>query len=621
MQKTLTINISGIIFHIEEDAYDSLSKYLSTIKGYFSKTDGGNEIMSDIEARIAELLQAKINVSKQVILMNDVEHVMNVMGKPEDFGADQNKEDGENNRNTTGEEQFNYSGEKIKRRLFRNPDEKAIGGVCSGLAAYFDIDTVWVRLAMFLLIFFGGVSLWVYIILWIVIPQAKTTADKLAMRGESANINTIFRSFKEEAEDVKNRMNKYGKDFKEEAEDVKNRMYKQGKEFRNQNYGETVRSNISSVLNTIFSTLGRLIGLFFILIGGTLLFAYVMSLMGISILNSNNDVTHWRRVIFESSSDYMLGVFAFIIVIGIPVVMLIYGGVKLLFRIHYSNRWLNIGLGILWAMGLILGFYVTVTTVKQFNQTSRLKETFMIHGAGDTLVIKMNPASLNVKSMHFENNDDVDTYLSRNHDGYFFGESNNKLSIIGYAELNVTESNSDSIEMTINRTAHGNTKKEANENAKAIEYSYHQEGNQLIFDEIFLVAEGSKFRAQELDIKIKLPKGKVVYFDKSVKYLLDDVDNTSNTWDGDMVSRRWKMTDRGLKCIDCEDLDKHDDEDDYHKSRKKTKKGGITINDEGISVKGSETDIKIDDDGIKIKTPGNDIELKSDESKNTRDEN
>src|SRR3954464_14523618 len=93
MNKTVTINISGIIFHIEEDAFDKLSKYLSTIKGYFSKTDGGNEIMSDIEARIAELLQAKINVSKQVILMSDVEHVMNVMGKPEDFGAEQTREE------------------------------------------------------------------------------------------------------------------------------------------------------------------------------------------------------------------------------------------------------------------------------------------------------------------------------------------------------------------------------------------------------------------------------------------------------------------------------------------------------------------------------------------------
>ena len=87
MNKTVTINISGIIFHIEEDAYDKLSKYLMTIKSYFSRTDGGNEIMSDIEARIAELLQEKLNVAKQVILLADVDYAMDTMGRPEDFGG------------------------------------------------------------------------------------------------------------------------------------------------------------------------------------------------------------------------------------------------------------------------------------------------------------------------------------------------------------------------------------------------------------------------------------------------------------------------------------------------------------------------------------------------------
>lgn len=595
MQKTLTINISGIIFHIEEDAYESLSKYLSTIKGYFSKTDGGNEIMSDIEARIAELLQAKINVAKQVILLGDVEHVMNVMGKPEEFGAEQNKEESK-----ISEEQHTYGEEKTKRRLFRNPDEKAIGGVCSGLAAYFDIDIVWVRLAMFLLVFFGGVSLWVYIILWIVIPEAKTTADKLAMRGESANINTIFKNFQEEAEDVKNRMNKYGKEFKD------------------QNYGEKVRSNVGSVLNTVFNILGRLIGLFLIFIGGVLLLVYLSSLFGISIMNSNNDLAHWRHVIFESPSDYILGVFSFIVVLGIPVLMLIYGGVKLLFRIRYHNRWLNVSLGILWTIGIITGFYVSVVTVKQFNQTSRIKETFMIHGIGDTLVVKMTPGIANLKSMSFENNDDIDTYLSKNHSGYCFGENNHNLSVIGYAGLDVVENTSDSIELIITRSSRGNSKREANENAKAIQYTYHQEGNALVFDEIFQVLEGAKFRAQELDIKIKLPKGKVVYFDKSVKYLLDDVDNTTNTWDGDMISRRWKMTERGLKCIDCNNLDNIGGSDDN--GYDDDKDDNIVIDENGINVKGDDAEIKIDENGIKIKTPEKNIELKNSKKTKEKDE-
>lgn len=575
MNKTVTINISGIIFHIEEDAYDSLSKYLSTIKGYFSATEGGNEILADIEARIAELLQEKINSSKQVILMMDVEYVMGVMGKPEDFGAEQTNDENRNAADT------NFKDDKTKRRLFRDPDERLIGGVCSGLANYFNVDTVWVRLAMFLLIFFGGISLWVYVILWIIIPLAKTTADKFAMRGEAANVNNIIRSFKEEAEDVKNRVNKYGREMK------------------NNEYANTVRSNVATVLSAIFNILGRLIGLFVFLFGAVLLFAYVMTLFGISVSDSNTDISQWKWVIFESPADYALGVIAFIIVAGIPVFLIIYGGIKLLFRIRYSNRWLNMTLGIIWTLGLILGFYITVVTVKQFNENSRVKETVELHGLGDTIVVKLNPFLNTVNAMNIDNKDDVENYLSNNSGGYYFGDDNGKLSVIGYPSLTVSESAGENAELIINRIARGNSKKEANENARAINYSYHQSGNELILDAVFSANSGYKFRTQELDIRLRLPKGKVIYFDKSVKHLLDDIENTTNTWEGNMINRRWQMTDKGLECIDCQDLEDDDDDIGHEHFRSKN----ITIGDDGIKVNGKDAEIKIDEDGIRIKTP------------------
>jgi hypothetical protein len=588
MNKTVTINISGIIFHIEEDAYESLSKYLITIKGYFSKTDGGNEIMSDIESRIAELLQQKINASKQVVLMMDVDHVKSIMGKPEEFGGEHTKEE-----TSSKEEQPNTVTEKVKRRLFRNPDEKAIGGVCSGLAQYFDVDTVWIRLAMFLLIFFGGISIWVYIILWIIIPEAKTTADKFAMRGESANINNIMQSFKDEANDVKNR-------------------------FKNNDFANTASGNISRILNGFFNIVGRLIGLFLLFLGCAFLFAYITSLFGISIADSNSDIANWKSVIFSSSGNYALGILAFVIVIGIPIFMLLYAGIKLLFKISYSNRWLNLSLGLIWLVGLIIGFFVTVSTVKQFSENSRVKEVVELHGLGDTIVIKLNPALSTLKTLNYDNNDDLDTYFGKNHSGYQFGEVKGKLSIIGFAGLDVVESKTDSVELVINYTSRGPTKRDANENAKTIKYSYKQINNQLIFDEIFSVLEGAKFSAQEVEIKLSLPKGKVIYFDKSVKNLLDDVENTTNTWDGHMVGRRWQMTENGLKCIDCEGLDF--DDEDYHDGDKvtktvviengeviinetKTQSNGVVINKEGLKINGNDAEIKIDENGIKIKTP------------------
>ncbi|MBI3519094.1 MAG: PspC domain-containing protein, partial [Bacteroidetes bacterium] len=215
MNKTVTINISGIIFHIEEDAFDKLSKYLSTIKGYFSKADGGNEIMSDIEARIAEMLQSKTSPIKQVVLMSDVDYVMDNMGKPEEFAGEAN----ETTTNTQSAENFNsYEGEPIKKRLYRDGDSKVLGGVCSGIGHYFDIDAVWLRIALLLMFFFAGTGFLLYLILWIAIPEAKTTTERLAMKGEKVDINNISKAVKEEAEQLKKRMEKYGEDFKNMAE-------------------------------------------------------------------------------------------------------------------------------------------------------------------------------------------------------------------------------------------------------------------------------------------------------------------------------------------------------------------------------------------------------------------
>lgn len=587
MNKTVTINISGIIFHIEEDAYQTLSKYLNTIKGYFSKTDGGNEIMADIEARIAELLQQKINTNKQVILITDVENVMEIMGKPEEFANDDANQQ-TNNEEATGK---NSSNEKIKRRLFRNPDEKAIGGVCSGLAAYFDVEIIWVRLAMFLLIFFGGLSLWVYIVMWIIIPEAKTTADRLAMRGEPVTIDNISRTVKEEASELKN---KYGKNFSRNA-----------------------KSAASTIALTFANVVGRLFGLFLVLIGGALLIAYISSIFGISIADSNSYFANWKSVIFTTSEYYVWAVISFIIVFGIPVLMLLYSGIKILFKIKYRNRWLNYSLGFTWLFGFILGFYITVVTVKQFSETSKVKETYQIHNLNDTIIVKLNPTSEVLKNYSFENNDEIETNFQKNDNDYFLGESKSNLSILGLANLDVIESNTDSVELIVYSSAQGFSKQNANQNAKAIKYNFKQNNNQLIFDEFFSVIPGQKFRAQRVNIKLKLPKGKVVYFDKSVKYLLDDVDNVTNTWDGDMAGRRWKMTNKGLECIDCSGLDSDSDDDEEEDADNTTKTNRhIIINGKEIKINEKDANIKIDENGIKVNDK--DANIKIDEDGNIK---
>src|ERR1051325_3399177 len=140
MNKTVTINLGGLVFHIDENAYDVLKRYIQSLKQHFATSDGGDEIIADIEARIGEMFSDRLKESRQVIELFDVEEVIGKMGKPEEFAEAGNSSSRKND--TT------YSTEApIKKRLFRNPDDKILGGVCGGISAYFDIDPIWMRLA------------------------------------------------------------------------------------------------------------------------------------------------------------------------------------------------------------------------------------------------------------------------------------------------------------------------------------------------------------------------------------------------------------------------------------------------------------------------------------------
>jgi len=526
MKKTVTINISGIIFHIEEDAYEKLNNYLTTIKQYFDRTeDNGKEVFADIEARIAEILQEKVNGSKQVIVIDDIDEVVAIMGSPKDFEAFYTQDEKAEPASQLGTEQ------KIKRRLFRNSDDIVIGGVCSGLAAYLDLDAIWVRLAMFLLVFFGGLSLWVYIILWIIIPQAKSTADKLAMKGEPATIDNIIKTVKEEANDLNQRIN-----------------------------GKGILSNIiktcSLILFWIFKFLRRIVGLIILLIGLGLFVGYMAVLFGVSVAENISDLKSWKGVIFDTNSDYVIAVLSFILIAGIPIFMLLFSGIKLLFKINFHNKWLNISAGLLWLIGLILGINITFSTLKQFGEISKIKEVKTLHAVNDTLYVKLNHFPDIIKKYDFENSDDMETSFNNGHRKYLFGNIENSQNIFGFTKLDVVESTNDSTEIMINYIARGKNKKDANANAKAIKCDVVYNNNQLIIDEVFKVINSSKFRMQSIDIKIKLPLSKIVFLDKDLKNTLNDIENTSNVWDGDMAGHFWKMTKQGLECLDCDTLKK-----------------------------------------------------------------
>lgn len=198
MKRAISINLGGIVFNIDDDAYRELQAYLTKIENCFSDREESKEIMNDIEVRIAELFNERITDYKQVITSKDVHEIIEIMGKPEQIG--------ETGKESTHEhrERFGPSG---YRRMYRDPDNRILGGVCSGMSAYWRIDPIILRI-LFVLAFLGfGTGLIIYIILWIVIPEAKTKAQKLEMMGEKVNVSNIGKAFKEEFNNVKKNMN------------------------------------------------------------------------------------------------------------------------------------------------------------------------------------------------------------------------------------------------------------------------------------------------------------------------------------------------------------------------------------------------------------------------------
>jgi phage shock protein PspC (stress-responsive transcriptional regulator) len=195
MKITVSINIGGYSFNIDEDAYAELKRYLKSLEIHFAEEESSSEILSDIEARMAELFRARLAGYKQVITMEDVTEIIAVMGNPEDFS---------DNEGPTRKEKFVTPG---AHRMYRDPDRRIIGGVCAGMGAYWDMEPWVIRGIFIVMAMAGGLGIPVYLILYAVLPEARTTAQKIEMKGDPVNIHNIKESVKKEVETVRKKMN------------------------------------------------------------------------------------------------------------------------------------------------------------------------------------------------------------------------------------------------------------------------------------------------------------------------------------------------------------------------------------------------------------------------------
>ena len=194
MKLTVSVNLGGYSFNIDEDAYAELKRYLKNLERHFASEESSSEILADIEARISEIFRTKITTYKQVITIDDIFQVISVMGTPEDIS--------ENEKKSTKDK---FSSPRYNR-IYRDTDNRIIGGICAGIGAYWNIDPLIVRVIFVALILAGGLGVLIYLILYIVIPEARTTAQKIEMKGDPVNIHNIKDAVQKEFNEVRRKM-------------------------------------------------------------------------------------------------------------------------------------------------------------------------------------------------------------------------------------------------------------------------------------------------------------------------------------------------------------------------------------------------------------------------------
>jgi phage shock protein PspC (stress-responsive transcriptional regulator) len=519
MKKTLTINLSGFVFHIDDDAYDKLYTYLSKITSHFGNDGDAKEIVEDIEARIAEIFTEKIKNGGEVINLANVEEVIVIMGTPEAISNE------EEEKQTNSGRKFYHTG---GRRLYRDPDDKVLGGVCSGLGAYFSIDPVIIRIIFVLIFFLGGSGILAYLVLWIVVPKAASTAQRLEMKGEVVNIDSISKSIKEEMQDVRENFRNYRS----------SPAYAHNKSGMNE-VGNTLLS-VAKILGTILLVI---IGIPFLLVGVIALITLFALLFAshnvLSVLPFSNGFNFMDFLSTPGASLTWFSV-GIALVIGIPLVMLIYASLKMIFRIKTQNHVFGSVFAGLFVIGIFILIISGSRTLGEFSKQTTVTTHEKLITPSDTIYLYAKQGQ-----SEKELDEIIDPDLNFNH--FKVGNLNGKDILIGIPELRIEKSDNHELDLAMNKTSRGMNISRARENAEDIPYNYEIKDSLVSVPTSYLLPK--IWRNQRVNLKVKVPVGKTIYLDESLRSILKDVHNTSDTYDEDMVNKYWTMKPEGLTLV------------------------------------------------------------------------
>ena len=530
MNKTIIININGIVFHIEEDAYEILKSYMTDVQRHFLNSADSLEITTDIENRIAEMFnEILLKEGKQVVVVQDVKTVVEQMGSVEDFEIE------EEGAKPNAPHAFTYGTEP--RRLFRDPDDHLVAGVCSGIANYFDFNPVWIRLLFAIALAFFGTGFILYIILWIVVPKAVTRADRMAMKGQRLDLQGFKNNFEEELNTVKGSLH----NFHNEARPF---VYK------TRDFAGDIAGHFGNFFGGAAKVLGKLVAI-------ALIASAFAGIIGIIIVTvsafayGNRHMNIYRIFPFNIADQHVNNIFIIcaLLMAIIPLLAIILTLIHYVFRGNVINRTAGSALLMTWIIALSIVIYYTAKTSADFKEYASFSQTINIRPSADsTYYLKLNDIKFLTKedSIRLRVKEDFGGRVILDDD-----EDNNIDMPDKNIEIYIEKSDVVQPVLVESFSARGSDYEEALYNARGTNYQFKQEGNTLKFNRRLEKLENRLWRAQELRLTLKIPMNAKVVIDDQVDRFVRNISvrdcNEVNKRDG-ASSAKFIMTDNGLQC-------------------------------------------------------------------------
>lgn len=522
MEKTININLGGILFQIDEEAFRILRDYLQAINNRFANVQGGHETIEDIESRIAEIFQSQKGLA-EVVTMENVKAMISILGKPEDFDLSEPQ---------TGAPIY----QPQRRRMHRNPDDFIISGVCGGIGAYLDTDPVLIRI-LFVVSAMFGIGLFVYIILWIALPMARTDSQKREMSGGSYH-STI----------------------------TPNKEYDNTQITGTSNYNSGYKSSsrVGNAINEIFMAVGRaiyiIVRIFLIIIGIALVLTGFLSLLcfvmvfifkfpgvfsidstGINLIN----FTDFLNYIVNPASVPWITILGSIVFI-LPMLAFIYWGVKMIFWFRARDGVVSLVALVVWVLAIatlsIIGFNEGISFAKTGDTTT---ET-ILKNYPDTLYVV---SDRKIGDLRYEK----DFTLPHEEYSVYINDEKKELYIRSY--LSVARSDNKSTRIEVRKFSAGRTEEEALKKTEGLIFNYRTNGDTLHLDEYFTIPAGRKWSADNVGINLFIPSGTILKFEKDPRILLRSFSRNESD---EFLTSRWEsgnshslmvMTNDGLEPV------------------------------------------------------------------------